>query len=219
MLISSGQRIPFDISTYRAIFYDLKDVKTFEEAKKEFRTQIQAVIDGKFIPDSPIKVRLSLKKDVDSIEKIDEVLAILRNHSEILNEMVYDKRGELQKRVREMELLNRRLQDHFESQEPAVIVPDYIETAINHLHDKGFQILERDMGDRSDTPNLDEYSIQHSVYFYNFLDYVEENKKKGLPYVNYDRAASKLWIWNSDREEVYSWYKPSFKFVLPARAT
>jgi len=214
LLISSGQRIPFDISTYRAIFYDLKDVKTFEEAKKEFRAQVQAVVDGKFIPDSPIKVRLSLKKDEGSIDKIDEVLAILRNHSEILNRMLYDTRDDLQKRTREMDSLNRRLRDLL--QEQAVIKPNFIETAIVHLHDKGFQILERDMGDRIDTPNLDEYSLLNLSDFSQFLTFTEENKMKGYPYINYDRSASKLWIWNSDREEIYSWYKPSLTFFLPA---
>jgi hypothetical protein len=35
--------------------------------------------------------------------------------------------------------------------------------------------------------------------------------------VNYDRKTSKLWFWNSDRNIIYCWSKPSLPLNLTKR--
>lgn len=68
MIISRGEEIPFDVSTNRAIQYDLNDLDTVEKAKEEIAKQVKSLENVKRQPDNPISNTLllaDLKKSGD----------------------------------------------------------------------------------------------------------------------------------------------------------
>lgn len=77
-----GERIPFDVSAQRVIFYDLQDLDNVESSKHELKRQIESVESDTFIMDSPIRAHVPLEikeRDKSKTEDMKEVIAILRN--------------------------------------------------------------------------------------------------------------------------------------------
>lgn len=90
-LIRKGERIPFDVSTQRTIQIDHKDLDSVDEAKKELRKQIKAVVEDPTLVDSPLSVAVDLqflKRSGDPESKaIAELREILQDLSHMTREI------------------------------------------------------------------------------------------------------------------------------------
>jgi len=67
-LMQEGQPLPFDLSTFRTIFIDVR-ADIAERAKKELMGQIKSIEDGKYKPDNPVvmaKKYTEIQKELDS---------------------------------------------------------------------------------------------------------------------------------------------------------
>ncbi|MDR2891005.1 MAG: hypothetical protein LBV18_05305 [Alistipes sp.] len=60
-LIKKGESIPFDVASTRIISFDIKDLKSVDQAKKEIENQIRAIEAGGGETENPISVSLDLK--------------------------------------------------------------------------------------------------------------------------------------------------------------
>lgn len=81
------QKIPFDVSAQRVIFYDHTNLDDVDEAIKELEKQILAVESKAFIVDSPIKTHIPIEmtdRKSSENQQLHEMIAILRNQSEQL---------------------------------------------------------------------------------------------------------------------------------------
>jgi len=195
LLIEKPQKIPFDITTYRAIFYDFNDVKVFKAAEEELRRQVKAVVDGKFIPDSPIKGSLlSLERSDSDPDKWNEILTILRNHSEILSEL----NNKIETSTRIPTTLLSKI-------EP--VTPFTVRQAIPILRSQGFQFVEREI---NEVPEISGYETFLFNNWAGFSSILKRFYDPGEPYVNLSKEPS-LWFWNKENQQIYIWKSVDFK--------
>ena len=80
LMATIGEKIPFDVSAQRVIFYDL-DPDNIAASKEELSKQISEVGSATFIVDSPIEAPIAQETMKKSIPLIPEIVAILRNQS------------------------------------------------------------------------------------------------------------------------------------------
>ena len=204
LLIQAGQKIPFDITTYRTFFYDFKDVNIFKEAEEELRKQVQAVVDGKFIPDSPIKGSLiSLQRVREGSDNWTEIYTILRNHTKILSEL-------------NLKVDTFRTRDKFPLTIERVI-PLYppIEMAMNYLTSEGFQFIFRS---KDEVPDITGYSDSGHISFSNFVRNTKINLRNGIPWINQDPNGF-LWFWIQEYERIFSYAPVTFKHLAERLAS
>jgi hypothetical protein len=60
-LIQDGEAIPFDVSQSRTIYYDLHDLRTADDCRKQLAKQVRAVEKNPSDVDSPVSVAVDLK--------------------------------------------------------------------------------------------------------------------------------------------------------------
>jgi len=201
LLIEKPQKIPFDITTYRAIFYDFNDVKVFKAAEEELRRQVKAVVDGKFIPDSPIKGSLlSLERSDSAPDKWNELFTILRNHSEILSEL--NNKIETSTRISTAAPIGKL--------EPVLVRPFTVTQAIPLLESLGFQIIEREI---KEVPEISDYETYLFPIWAGFWRILRRNYDLVYPDVNLSIKEHSLWFWNKEDQEIYIWKGIEFKKV------
>lgn len=194
LLIQADQKIPFDITTYRTIYYDFANVKTFKDAEEELRKQVQAVVDGKFIPDSPIKGSLiALDRPRDSTDNWNEIYAILRNHTEILSDLS----SQIQSLVKADRTTSIPLRIHR-------AVPFYPtwEKAIQYFDKEGYQFVKRS---KEEVKEVSDYVDTKLVSFFTFAERARENYENSIPWINLDEKNKTLWLWIKEHETVYTW--------------
>lgn len=106
LLILRGQKIPFDVSAQRVIFYDNNDLDSVDEAKAELRRQIMAVASNDFTVDSPIRMHIPIpmsENEVSANDQTQEIINILRNQSMRLSE-IYTSLNNLSSRLKRLEI-------------------------------------------------------------------------------------------------------------------
>ena len=193
LLIQADQKIPFDITTYRTIYYDFSNVKTFKDAEEELRRQVQAVVDGKFIPDSPIKGSLiALDRPRDSTDIWNEIYAILRNHTEILSDL--SSQIQTLGKAEKISSIPRRIYR---------VIPfrPTWEKGIQFLDFEGFKFIKRQ---KEEVKDISDYDI-FMVSFPTFVEKARENYENSIPWINLDESNKTLWLWIKEHETVYSW--------------
>lgn len=98
-MIKSGQKVPFDITGMRTIYFDI-NLKSAHKAKKELKDQIESIKNDEFKPDNPITSAINYsiihkmltdRKEIDP-DNISEVF--LESISE-LRSMMSDIKGEI----------------------------------------------------------------------------------------------------------------------------
>jgi len=84
-LITKGEPIPFDVAGLRTIQYDLTDLDSVEDTKKEIRKQVKAIETGTFKMDTPISTAIDLMKlkesgdpEQQSLAKVTDMLSGLK---------------------------------------------------------------------------------------------------------------------------------------------
>lgn len=91
-LISKGEPIPFDVAGLRTIPYDLTDLDSVEETKKELRKQVEAIEKGSFKMDTPISTAIDLMRlkesgdpEQQSLAKVTDLLITLRREMKFMS--------------------------------------------------------------------------------------------------------------------------------------
>jgi len=74
-LIDSGQEIPFDVANTRTVRFNLSDVETYENAKREIQDQIESIERGNDEMDNPVTVAVDLQLWRDSGDPQQEDMA------------------------------------------------------------------------------------------------------------------------------------------------
>jgi len=172
-------------------FYDFNDVKVFKAAEDELRRQVEAVVDGKFIPDSPIKGSLlSLERRDSAPDILNEVLTVLRNHSEILNELNY----KIEKLSRVSTVTTR--------PEIPVLIPTFVSAALALLERQGYQIIVREI---DEVTEIKDYQRLLTSNWNFFMRELQNNYDAGYPYINFSKEKNYLWFWNRENKTIYLW--------------
>jgi hypothetical protein len=82
----AGERLPFDISGFRTIFFDLSDLDSVAEGKSALAKQVQNVVGTTF--ESPVSVALNLQRLEGSANPQDRLVAdLLSAFSDLKNEL------------------------------------------------------------------------------------------------------------------------------------
>jgi len=72
LLISNGEKIPFDIAAERAIFYDLGDIESVEKSREELVRQIQFIQTNEFNVDTPFSlIQGMISATKSSVNEVD----------------------------------------------------------------------------------------------------------------------------------------------------
>lgn len=86
LMMGKGEKLPFDISTERTIFFDISDIESVENAKEELRRQIRNIESKHFTVENPFSLTQEIilqKSHGTPIEKrvatISEDIAYIKN--------------------------------------------------------------------------------------------------------------------------------------------
>jgi hypothetical protein len=72
LLISNGEKIPFDIAAERAIFYDLGDIESVDNSREELARQIQFIKTNEFNIDTPFSlIQGMISTTKSSVNEVD----------------------------------------------------------------------------------------------------------------------------------------------------
>ncbi|MCD6254697.1 MAG: hypothetical protein J7J44_00280 [Deltaproteobacteria bacterium] len=149
-LIKKGEQIPFDVAGTRTIQFDIHDLDSVEETKKELINQVKSIEEGKNEIDTPISVALDLKilKESENPEQrslADVVEAISELRSGILS---------LEKKLSDpasifppeyLEFLSRRLTRHPIYRDYTFEIMEIIEKLLRLTKSKKFDSSEMEM--------------------------------------------------------------------------
>lgn len=171
-LISTEDKIPFDVSGTRLIKLDIHDLDSVSEAKRQVGSQIEHIKSEEPTVDTPISLALDLKdlRESDdpeerSIAEITETLSDLRNRMNTVQHML-DQRTFIPNEERSTDLRQvLRSLDSIENQ--ASIIGDYLQ----RLHTE----LKQNPSDAETTMHRIEEIMQESQYL---IDTIESEKKK-----------------------------------------
>lgn len=98
-MIKSGQKVPFDITSMRTIYFDV-NLELAHTAKKELKDQIESIENDKFKPENPITSSINnslIRKMLTEIKEIDpdSISEIFLESISELRSMMSDIKGEI----------------------------------------------------------------------------------------------------------------------------
>jgi len=152
-LITKGQPIPFDVAGLRTITFDLKDLDSVDDTKKEIRKQIESITKGSFKMDTPISTAIDLMNlkesgnpEQISLAKVTDMLTIMSRDIRRLSIDLSRSRGTFMSR-NELEKRNRIRQ-----------LREQERLALRHMRSLSSEEL-----DNKENPNVNEDEIDDAI--------------------------------------------------------